>query len=232
MKTANFICTSMIAFLLLVSCGIENENTYYLDAIAGNDMNSGTSAEEAWQSLDKANGLVLKAGDKLLLKRGGTGDKLLLKRGGTFYGQLEVTGKGTSARRIIVDAYGEGDSKPCIVGRDTSRYAVRVYNSDYVTVRNLEIVNTGKERMAGRSGLKIECTDYGTSHGIRVDAVTVRDVNGSLVKAEGGGCGILIANGGNRVPSRFDSLTIENCHILRCARNAMIWSAYYRALCR
>lgn len=211
-----FVCSALIALLALVSCDTGGGRTYYMDAIAGNDTHSGTSAEEAWQSLDKANGLVLKAGDKLLLKRGGT-----------FYGQLEITGKGTPARCIIVDAYGEGDGKPCIVGRDTSRYAVRVYNSDYVTVRNLEIVNTGKERMAGRSGLKIECTDYGTSHGIRVDAVTVRDVNGSLVKAEGGGCGILIANGGNRVPSRFDSLTIENCHILRCARNAMIWSAYY-----
>lgn len=215
MKTSCLLCSSLLAFLMLASCGTDKGHTYYLDATAGNDTNSGTSAEEAWQSLDKVKQLTLNAGDKLLLKRGET-----------FHGQLEITGKGTATDRIVIDAYGEGEKNPCIMGHDTSRYAARVYNSDYVTIQNLEIVNTGKERMAGRSGLKIECRDYGTSHSIRVNGITVRDVNGSLVKAEGGGCGILIVNGGKQVPSRFDSLTIENCHILRCARNAMIWGAY------
>jgi hypothetical protein len=80
---------------------------------------------------------------------------------------------------------------------------------------------------AGRTGLKVECTDYGISHNIRINNLTIRDVNGSLVKEEGGGSGILIVNGGDSIRSRFDSLTIENCHILRCERNAMIWSGYY-----
>lgn len=215
MKTSCLLCSSLLAFLMLASCGTDKGHTYYLDATAGNDTNSGTSAEEAWQSLDKVKQLTLNAGDKLLLKRGET-----------FHGQLEITGKGAATDRIVIDAYGEGEKNPCIMGHDTSRYAARIYNSDYVTIQNLEIVNTGKERMAGRSGLKIECRDYGTSHSIRVNGITVRDVNGSLVKAEGGGCGILIVNGGKQVPSRFDSLIIENCHILRCARNAMIWGAY------
>lgn len=215
MKTSGWLSSFLFIFLMLVSCGTDRGRTYYIDATAGNDANSGTSAEDAWQSLDKVRQLTFKAGDKLLLKRGET-----------FHGQLEITGKGTPTDRIVIDAYGMGDKKPCIVGYDTSRYAARIYNSDYVTIQNLEIVNMGKERMAGRSGLKIECQDYGISHNIRVNAVTVRDVNGSLVKAEGGGCGILVVNGGQKVPSRFDSLTIENCHILRCARNAMIWGAY------
>ena len=106
-------------------------------------------------------------------------------------------------------------------------YAVRIFNSDYFTIQNLEISNTGKERKAGRTGLKVECTDYGISHNIRINNLTIRDVNGSLVKEEGGGSGILIVNGGDSIRSRFDSLTIENCHILRCERNAMIWSGYY-----
>lgn len=81
--------------------------------------------------------------------------------------------------------------------------------------------------MAGRTGLKVECMNYGVSHNIRINNITIRDVNGSLVKEEGGGSGILIVNGGDSIRSRFDSLTIENCHILRCARNAIIWSGYY-----
>lgn len=211
MRLINFF----ILLFFLISCENKNGSIYYLDATGGNDSHSGTSTSQAWKSLDRVKDMIFKPGDKLLLKRGDT-----------FHGQLEFTGQGTQANRITIDAYGEGDKNPCIIGYDTSRYAVRIYNSDYVTVQNLEIVNTGKERIAGRTGLKIQCSDYGTSHSIRANGVTVRDVNGSLAKSEGGGSGILIVNEGNKIPSRFDSLTIENCHILRCERNAMIWSGY------
>ena len=68
-------------------------------------------------------------------------------------------------------------------------YAVRIFNSDYFTIQNLEISNTGEKRKAGRTGLKVECTDYGISHNIRINNLTIRDVNGSLVKEEGGGSG-------------------------------------------
>ncbi len=84
--------------------------------------------------------------------------------------------------RIYIDAYGDGERKPCIVGYDTSLYAARICNSDYITMQNLEIVNTGRQPLPYRSGLKIECMDYGVSQNIVVNNVTVRDVNGSLVK--------------------------------------------------
>ena len=112
------------------------------------------------------------------------------------------------------------------MGYDTSLYAARICNSDYITMQNLEIVNTGRQPLPYRSGLKIECMDYGVSQNIVVNNVTVRDVNGSLVKEKGGGCGIYIVNGGEKKISTFNRLTIENCHILRCTRNAMIWAAY------
>ena len=199
---------------LLMACS-DGSVSYYLDATNGSDNNSGTSSKDAWQSLEKLNGVVLNPGDKVLLKRGDV-----------FNGELEISAQGTPDRRIYVEAYGEGDMKPCIVGHDTSMYAARIYNSDYVTFRDIEIINTGKQPVPSRSGLKIESTDYGVSHNIVVDNVTVRDVNGSLVKEKGGGCGIYIVNGGKEKVSVFDSLTIENCHILRCTRNAMIWSGY------
>lgn len=191
------------------------EVTYYVDAIAGNDANDGISQTTAWKTLDKAGQQKLKAGDRLLLKRNAT-----------YNGVLEINGKGEDAKRIEVGSYGEG-SLPKIVGYDDSKYAVRVLNSEYLTLRDIEIVNTGKERMAGRTGLKIECSDYGLSRSIRIDGIFVHDVNGSLVKEQGGGSAILIVNQGSRIASRFDGLTIENCHIKDCARNAMIWSGYY-----
>ncbi|WP_293667439.1 right-handed parallel beta-helix repeat-containing protein [uncultured Parabacteroides sp.] len=206
---------SVLLFSLLwMSCSNQTASSYYLDAVNGDDSQNGLTEATAWKSLSGLRNVELKPGDRIRLKRGGT-----------FAGELEISGQGTPDNRIYVEAYGEGD-KPCIVGNDTSLYAVRIFNSDYLTLRDIAIVNTGKERRPHRTGLKIECRDYGVSRNIAVDGVDVRDVNGSLVKEEGGGSGILIVNGGKDIISVFDSLTIENCHILRCARNAMIWSGY------
>lgn len=199
---------------LLAACS-DGPVCYYLDAAGGDDAHSGLAPDRAWKSLEKLHDVSLRPGDKVLLKRGEV-----------FHGELEITGQGMPGNRIYIDAYGDGERKPCIVGRDTSLYAARIRNSDYVTMQNLEIVNTGRQPLPCRAGLKIECMDYGVSRHIVVNNVTVRDVNGSLQKAEGGGCGMYIVNGGKEKISTFHGLTIENCHILRCARNAMIWAAY------
>lgn len=212
-KHVNSYLLFFFLVFLCVGCAPDT-SCYYLDAVNGNDNNNGHSEQAAWKSLSKLQSLQLKPGDRILLKRGDT-----------YSGELEISGQGTSDNRIYVEAYGEG-SKPCIVGNDSSLYAVRIHNSDYVTFRDIEIVNTGKERKPFRTGLKIEASDYGVSHNIIVDGIDIRDVNGSLVKTEGGGSGILIVNGGKEVISMFDSLTIQNCCIRRCSRNAMIWSAY------
>ncbi len=66
---------------------------------------------------------------------------------------------------IVVDAYGNG-RKPCIQAPDASLYAVLVYNSNYLTLQNIEVVNTGQERMLNRTGVKILCEDYGISHNV------------------------------------------------------------------
>lgn len=195
----------------LTSC---SPNTYYLDATAGNDSNKGTSPEDAWKSLDKTKSLKLKAGDKVLLKKGET-----------FTGELHITGVGSPENPVIIDAYGDKGNNPCIVGLDNSPYAVYIHNSEYIAVKNLEIINTGKERLGNRTGIKVHLNDYGTAHSIFLKGLYIHDVNGSLVKKAGGGSGILIVNEGE-TPSWFDGLTIEDCTIRRCERNAMIWWGY------
>lgn len=190
-------------------------HTWYFDSVNGNDNNDGSSPKQAWQTFGKLSGKTLKEGDRILLHRGSV-----------FNGPWELSVEGTVARPIVVDAYGKGKNKPVIKGLDRSMYAVRIFNSSYLKFRNIEIANTGHERLAGRTGLKIECLDYGVSRNIHIDGVTVRDVNGSLVKREGGGSGILIVNGGKRIISTFENMIIENCHIMRCSRNAMIWDGY------
>ena len=161
----------LLLFSFLLAACSDGPVCYYLDATGGNDNNSGLTPGKAWKSLEKLREIKLQPGNKVLLKRGEI-----------FNGELEISGQGTSGNRISIDAYGDGVQKPCIVGYDTSLYAVRIYNSDYITLQNLEIVNTGRQPLPYRSGLKIESMDYGVSQHIIVSNVTVRDVNGSLVK--------------------------------------------------
>lgn len=68
---------------------------------------------------------------------------------------------------------------------------MRVYNSEYLTVQYIEIVNTGNKPLPRKKEPKVECNNYGISRNITVNNLTIRDVNGSHVKAEGGGLGIL-----------------------------------------
>ncbi len=215
----------------LTACGSNNESgdsgvtpepplvkdpvTYYIDADRGNDNSAGTSAEQAWRTLSKASTVTLQPGDRLLLRRGQT-----------HTGELDIKGTGTESKPILVTGYGTG-ANPVVKGYDYSDWAVRVKNSSWLTLRGLEVVNTGKEAKAGRTGVKVECMDHGISAHLTIDSLFIHDVNGSLVKEQGGGSGILIQNGGQTVASRFDGLTISNCHVLRCQRNGIIWTAYY-----
>ncbi len=190
-------------------------HTYYVDAMSGSDQNTGTSEASAWKTLAYASKQKFKPGDQLLLRRGQT-----------FEGELEISGSGTEDKRIEIGGFGEGN-KPVVKGYDSSPYAIRILNSDYLTLNGIEIVNTGKERMAGRTGLKVECTNYGVSHDIWISNLYIHDVNGSLSKDAGGGSAILIENGGETIASCFKGLLIENCLIKDCARNGMIWSGYF-----
>ena len=159
----NFICEVccwVSCYLLLCSClGTNYEKQpvgqcFYLDAVSGNDDNTGESPNQAWQSLEKASERTYMPGERLLLKRGDV-----------FVGTLDFTGEGTAENRVYLDAYGdEKMERPKIEGVG-GLYAVRVYNSSYVTIQNLEITNIG-QLPRERSGLKVECNDYGTSRNI------------------------------------------------------------------
>ncbi len=87
-------------FTLLFSAFICNvfATTYYVDAAKGNDKNTGTTAENAWQTLQKVSSTSLKAGDAVLFRRGQT-----------FYGTLRPNTSGEPAKPIVFDAFGNGD---------------------------------------------------------------------------------------------------------------------------
>ena len=93
LRKACFACVLSLSTLLA------SANTYYLDAISGNDGYDGLSPSFAWKTLAKINATVFNPGDVILFQRGQT-----------FYGSLRPAANG-----ITYDAYGTG-TQPVISG--------------------------------------------------------------------------------------------------------------------
>lgn len=206
----------LIATAILGCCNNVNQKlpapayiTYYVDADNGSDSNSGLKPDKAFASLENINKLNLEAGTHVLF------------RSGTSYtGQLKPKGIGKSGQPIVIAKYG-GDERPVINGNGLYKSAVHIYNMAYVELHDLEITNTGTERENGRRGVIVEAENSGEVKHIILDNLFIHDVNGSLVKSEGGGSAILWKNHGDQYITTFDSLIIENCHLKDCARNGI-----------
>ena len=195
--------------VLLLGCAGAGAETYYVNPRSGRDSNSGNQPEQAWASLTKINQEVFQPGDQILLAAGSR-----------FLGTLEPKGSGTAAAPIRLDRYGDG-SDPAIHGQGMAQHTLLLHNVEYWEVRNLEITNQGKDAKAGRRGVIVSAQDFGDCHHIVLDGLEIHDVNGSLAKKQGGGSGILWANGGSEIKTRFIGLQILNCHIHHCERNAI-----------
>ena len=129
-------------------------NCYYVDSANGNDNNSGTLPDEAWQTLSKAN----------TARTYGPGDRLLLKAGSVWNGErLFPRGSGSSLNPFIVDMYGAGP-KP-LINATSGEGAVYLLNSEYVEINNLEVTYTTGQRW-GNTGVRIVGEDYGVVHHI------------------------------------------------------------------
>lgn len=180
--------------------------TYYVDDVAGNDANSGTSPSTAWKTLAKANSQVLQPGDKLLFKAGGK-----------WTGTLQPQGSGTASNRIEIGRYGDGPD-PIINGNGAS-YAVFLRNMQYVTLQNFEITNNAATP-ARRSGVYVVGQNAGTLNGIYLRNLNIHDVKGISDRDDVdnfyGNAGIFVTvwtGSGNTNLSRYHDLRIENNNI-------------------
>lgn len=200
----------VLGCLLVCAIGAVANGIYFIDAINGKDSNSGLSPEQAWRSLDRVNRHVFQPGDRIRFRAGRI-----------FEGQLKPQGNGSSTQLITIDSYGEGP-KPRLQGNGLTTATLHLHNVSYWLVRDLDISNYGAERKPGRTGVLVESRDYGTVYSITLRALDIHDVNGSLVKKEGGGAGIICSNGGNKVLSNFDGLQIDSCTVRRTERNGIL----------
>lgn len=86
------------------------QGDYYVDAVSGNDANSGTHPDTAWQTLNKVSGESFVPGDTILFNKGDT-----------FAGILTISSSGSSDDPIVYSAYGTG-ANPIITSRDSLPY--------------------------------------------------------------------------------------------------------------
>ena len=184
--------------------------TYYVDSTAGDDNYGGTLSGTPWRTLSKLNATTFSPGDRILFKSGAT-----------WTGQLWPKGSGTERHPIVIDKYG-GEAKPIINGNGEAEGAVLLKNQEYWEIRNLEVTNTGTSPGV-RRGVRIVAEDYGEVHHIYVQGLDVHNVNGSNTVKENGG--ITYHCAGDKKPSRFVDLRIEDNHIHHVDRSGIFGSS-------
>ncbi len=138
--------------------------TYYLDADGGSDGNAGTSPGAAWATLSKASSRTFLPGDRILLQCGDT-----------FAGKLELQNdSGTAPNPVVVASYGFG-ARPVI---DAAGYlaGVHISNTDYITVRDLEITADGGAPVDGSDPSKRYGVYASTSSGDTVNGITLSNL--------------------------------------------------------
>jgi len=188
--------------------------SYYVDASAGQDSNSGTSPRDPWKTLSKVNATTFHPGDRILFQSGGV-----------WTGQLWPKGSGVAGHPIVIDKYG-GDVLPLINGSGVAEDAVLLKNQEYWEIHNLAVTNTGST--AGvRRGVNLVAENSGDLHHLYLEGLNIRDVNGSLQDKANGGISYHAV--GDVKPSRFIDLRIEGNHISHVDRSGIFgWSTHWQ----
>jgi hypothetical protein len=183
-----------------------------VDSASGSDANAGTAMSKPWKTLEKVNGSELEAGDRVLFKSGSV-----------WQGQLAPKSSGAEGAPIVIGRYGRG-ARPRIDAGGQVDDAIRLYNVQFIEVRDLEVTNHG-ESVKTRRGVHIFLDNFGTGRNIVVSGLYVHDVNGTNQIKDNGG--IIFRTNGNKTPSRFDGLTIERNIVWKVDRSGIAAQSYH-----
>ena len=194
-------------FPVLARLSLQGGTTYYLNSKEGSDENDGRSFRRAWKTLAPVNA-----------HRFEPGDSILFEEGTVYAGPFKPKGSGIPGYPITVHMWGMMTNRPRIEGRGIQD-AVLLENVEHWELNGLEVTNLGPIRADWRTGVRISANDCGTLRHIHLKNLYVHDVNGSNGKSREG-CGIFFECKG-KVPSCFDDLLVENCHVIRTDRNGI-----------
>ncbi len=143
--------------------------TYYISPF-GDDSNSGTSPEEAWQTIDKVNSIDF-----------GPGDEILFEGGKTFKGSLsfDTLDCGTALNYVEVNSYGTG--RAVINGETGNGFLAK--GCEYFNIKNLNFIGDGRKTGNTGDGIVMDsCSN------INVDNIDISGFQHS---------GLIVANKGN-----------------------------------
>jgi poly(3-hydroxybutyrate) depolymerase len=180
------------------------KNTYYIDAVNGNDVNTGRSSSLPWQTLTNVNSFTFQPGDSILFRSGDA-----------WTGQLKPKGSGTSSAPIVIGQYG-GTMKPRIDGNGvTGEATVHLNNQEYWEIGDLEITNDAATP-GDRRGVLIAAANFGTVHHIHLKRLTIHHVKGIVGDDDAAkrtaAIGIETADDAS-LATRFDDILIDGCTI-------------------
>lgn len=202
--TAILAACFMCMPLFLASCATEDKSViYYVDSVSGNDVNAGTSMEQAFRSVKALEEKTLKGGDKILIK-GGT----------TVNGKLSFLGEGSEEEPIVIGSYGEGVAT---IDGNGQVCAISLNNQSNVVIENLSVKNTDTENIGGmskRSGIAVSA-DSGIVGNITIRNCVVSDVHGTVYGSEKyNNAGIIFQYAiAASDENHFEDLLVENCTV-------------------
>jgi hypothetical protein len=193
----------------------EYPNRYYIDPDQGEYYNTAHSPSQAWESVNRINDKVWKAGDTILIKRGTR-----------YSGSLILRGNGTALAPIVITAYGDENLPlPEINAEGKKDEGILIKNVQYWEIQNLKITNKGAEERPKSYGIHIVADNIegGVMNGIHIKNCVIADVYGTKsTQLGGGGAGIFYYNRiESPTPSSFNDLRVEHCQIINCQRDGL-----------
>jgi hypothetical protein len=214
--------------LLFITSILHAQTNYYVDDVAGDDNNPGTSEAAALRSIEKINEQSFTPGDAILFKRGGK-----------WTGTLNPKGNGEAGKRIVIGAYGKGEL-PIIDAEgkksedDIISAGIILFNQEFWEIRDVEVRNFEKGNPAKptkKAGILILAKDIGTLHDFKLENIKISNVNGSLKTRTNGGLFFnIIADKipERRIPTNFDGIHVNNCHIIDVDRGGFVNQSFWR----
>ncbi len=221
MKTTKKVLSVLIACIVLlmsfsvVGFAANVGEVYYIDAINGDDGNSGLSEADAVKTLDGLKISNVTAGTKFLFKNGGR------------YECTATLGEvsGTKDNPIVISSYGEGERATLYTNEATE--VLKLIDCSYVKVCDLDIT------APNGGGIWIN-TLTRPSEGITIDNVYFYDMpNGKVTSRDDFSSGAARARAAVMVKglpgtSRYpvNDLTITNCEVYDVANGFIIWGSW------
>ncbi|MBS1663721.1 MAG: right-handed parallel beta-helix repeat-containing protein [Bacteroidetes bacterium] len=191
-------------------------NTYYVDAVAGNDRAAGTSPATAWKTLAKVESTFLLQGDQVLFKKGSV-----------FKGSLFLKIIPSSTKVTKIGAYGSSGDRPVLDAEGKESFCLMFFNTPFIEVSDLTITQTAKDIPAIRRGIYYQAEDMGEVPHVQFRNLNIENIVGNKGKDDGDlyakrNAGLSLEITGNNTPTYMNGYLVEGCRFYRLGRHGAV----------